>query len=61
MHQATLISLLPLLAAMTTAAPLAPAGLALLLRRADADSASVYTVDKRADADSASVYVVDKV
>lgn len=48
MHQSTLISLLPLLAALTTAAPASPfpAAIAPLARRADADSASVYTVDK---------------
>ena len=46
MHQSTLISLLPLLAALTTAAPVAREAISPLARRADADSASVYAVDK---------------
>lgn len=42
----TLISLLPLLATLTTAAPCVSGAIAPLARRADADSASIYTVDK---------------
>lgn len=46
MHVSTLVSLLPLLAALTTAAPAPKGAIAPRAGRADADSASVYTVDK---------------
>ena len=47
MRQSALIGLLPaLLAALTIAAPVIDGVFAPLAGRADADSASVYTVDK---------------
>ena len=45
MHMSMIISLLPLLAALTTATPLVKGAVAPLAVRGDADSASVYNAD----------------
>ena len=46
MQWSTLIGLLPLLAALTAAVPLDGGAISPIARRADADAASVYSVDK---------------
>ncbi|CAD6567304.1 MAG: hypothetical protein ASARMPREDX12_000195 [Alectoria sarmentosa] len=56
MHPSTLISLLPLLAVLTVAAPVIKGTIAPLAERAEGNSTSVYTVKKRRDADTASKY-----
>ena len=74
MRQSVLISLLPLLAALTIAVPVGKGPISPLARRhyarsaavgslyprRDADTATTYTTDKRTDADTATTYNVGR-